>query len=57
MMLFKACPRCNGDVRETSDMYGSYVSCVQCGHSADLPEQRRVATPVVHQVVEQQNAA
>lgn len=57
MMMFKACPRCGGDIRETSDMYGAYVSCVQCGHSADIQEQRMVTTPVLHQIVEQKHAA
>jgi hypothetical protein len=40
MMLFKACPRCNGDLRETTDLYGRYVSCIQCGHTRDLPDVR-----------------
>lgn len=55
MMMFKACPRCGGDVRESSDMYGRYVSCVQCGHSADVPEPRVVAA--TYQVVEHKDAA
>jgi hypothetical protein len=57
MMLFKACPRCGGDVRDTSDMYGRYISCVQCGHSADIPEERKVAIPAAYEVVERKNAA
>ncbi len=28
----KTCPRCHGDLREESDVYGKYVACVQCGH-------------------------
>ena len=40
MMMFKACPRCSGDLRETSDVYGRYVQCMQCGHVRDLPEVR-----------------
>ena len=57
MMMFKACPRCGGDLRESSDMYGSYVTCIQCGHLADIPEQQEVAPPAAHQVVEEQDVA
>jgi len=39
-MLFKACPRCSGDLKETTDLYGRYMSCIQCGHTHDLPEVR-----------------
>jgi DNA-directed RNA polymerase subunit RPC12/RpoP len=28
----KTCPRCSGDLREESDSFGSYISCVQCGY-------------------------
>ena len=38
MMLLKACPRCGGDYHETSDMYGRYHHCIQCGHLQDLPD-------------------
>ena len=40
MMLFKACPRCSGDLRETTDIYGRYLSCIQSGHTRDLPDVR-----------------
>ena len=36
-MLFKACPRCGGDMHVSGDIYGPYNKCVQCGHTADLP--------------------
>ncbi len=36
-MLFKACQRCAGDLRETSDMYGRYMQCIQCGNVVDIP--------------------
>lgn len=42
MMMFKACPRCSGDVHLTSDMYGHYAQCIQCGHTRDLPEKKLV---------------
>ncbi len=28
----KVCPRCAGDLREEFDIYGRYISCVQCGY-------------------------
>ena len=32
MFSFKACPRCTGDLYHDEDRYGSYTSCIQCGH-------------------------
>jgi len=32
MMWLKACPRCHGDLTAEEDIYGNYVSCLQCGH-------------------------
>ena len=32
MFYFKGCVRCNGDLHEAGDQYGSYVACLQCGH-------------------------
>ena len=43
MIYFKACERCGGDIRESGDMYGPYVQCIQCGHMVDLPDPRLVA--------------
>ena len=34
-ILFKACPRCRGDLHREIDIYGSYVCCLQCGYSVD----------------------
>jgi hypothetical protein len=31
MIWHKGCPRCHGDVWVESDIYGDYVTCVQCG--------------------------
>jgi len=36
MILFKACPRCGGDLHVSGDIYGPYNQCVQCGHVVDL---------------------
>lgn len=32
VVLFKACPRCTGDLLVNSDIYGRYVECLQCGY-------------------------
>ena len=56
MMMFKACPRCGGDVHMTSDMYGRYAQCIQCGHSRDLPEKRAAEARVTRAVAEKQAA-
>ena len=31
MLYFGACPRCHGDVKYESDVYGRYLECLQCG--------------------------
>jgi len=28
----KSCRRCGGDLRQESDIYGTYIACVQCGY-------------------------
>ena len=43
MILFKACPRCSGDLRLESDMYGPYAQCLQCGHMADFKDENAAA--------------
>ena len=35
-MLFKACPRCHGDMQVNGDFYGDYKQCLQCGHIVEL---------------------
>ena len=37
MFYFKGCPKCRGDLQERSDIYGRYISCMQCSH--DLTEE------------------
>ena len=32
MLRLRSCPRCNGDLREASDKYGDYLTCLQCGY-------------------------
>lgn len=43
LMLFKACPRCGGDMQVSGDIYGPYNKCVQCGHTADLPTEAELS--------------
>lgn len=50
----KGCPRCGGDLTEESDMYGRYISCVQCGYILKQTEEMHLlgqdtgqATPMV----------
>lgn len=33
---FKSCPRCKGDMQRSSDEYGEFLSCCQCGYHADI---------------------
>ena len=37
MMYLKECPKCDGDLVAGGDMYGEYVSCIQCGYMRDVP--------------------
>lgn len=49
MILFKGCPKCRGDMKVTSDMYGEYRQCILCGliQDVDSPAQRTSAPAVV----------
>jgi len=38
----KQCPRCQGDLRQESDIYGVYVACVQCGYIVNQAEEMRL---------------
>ena len=38
-ILFKACPRCSGEVHVNSDMYGWYLECLQCGYMAEYSDE------------------
>ena len=37
-IYFKQCPRCNGDISASSDQYGDYIHCLQCGYMADIKD-------------------
>ena len=32
MFWFKSCSKCHGDLYRDSDLYGTFISCMQCGH-------------------------
>ncbi len=34
----KACRRCGGDLHHDVDIYGRYLTCLQCGYSLDQSE-------------------
>ena len=40
----KQCPRCRGDLRQESDIYGLYIACVQCGYIPNQVEEMRLLT-------------
>ena len=40
MIKFKGCPRCGGDLLLADDVFGKYLSCLQCGFLRDVAERR-----------------
>ena len=42
-IYLKGCPRCRGDLIVKSDQYGDYISCLQCGYTADIGDAGKVA--------------
>ena len=36
MIYLKQCPKCGGDLYDRKDIYGKYISCMQCGLHIDL---------------------
>ena len=42
MFYFKACLRCHGDLYKGADVYGPYISCVQCSHYLTEAEETRL---------------
>ena len=55
---FKECPRCRGDLREESDIYGRYISCMQCGYILSQAEEvRLLAVGVLEEPVPAEKAA
>ena len=35
-LMFNACPKCSGDLELRRDIYGIFLSCLQCGLQRDL---------------------
>ncbi len=46
MIWCKRCPRCNGDLVGQSDIYGEFVSCLQCGGILNEQQERVLLSPV-----------
>ncbi len=40
MMLYKKCPRCDGDMSVDRDIWGWYTLCIQCGYLLDMAMKR-----------------
>jgi predicted nucleic acid-binding Zn ribbon protein len=38
MIKFKTCPKCRGDLYLSEDIFGKYLSCLQCGYLKDVEE-------------------
>lgn len=38
MMLFKACPKCGGDLYDGKDTLSYFIACIQCGHELNQNE-------------------
>ena len=59
MLKLKGCPKCHGDLYLNRDMYGKYLTCLQCGYLKDLPEEPaiEVREPVTAGVTEYKKAA
>ena len=58
MTRFKICPRCRGDLYQTQDMFGKFLSCLQCGYLKDIeqaPSRRKPDTLV--EIEEEMEAA
>ena len=40
MFWLKRCPQCGGDLMDESDVYGTFIGCLQCGHRLTAAEER-----------------
>ena len=48
MFWFKACPKCHGDLHRDRDVYGTYVTCLQCSHYLTGAEETRLGSSGAH---------
>lgn len=46
MIKFKVCPKCRGDLYLGEDIFGKYLSCMQCGYLKDVEEPQPLAQPL-----------
>ena len=42
MFYSKACPKCRGDLYQSTDIYGPYIACIQCSHYLTDAEEAQV---------------
>ena len=42
MFWLGGCSKCNGDLYEDRDHYGTYIACIQCGHYLNGAEMARL---------------
>ena len=45
MMKLQGCPKCHGDLYVGQDIFGSYLSCIQCGQDYFLGDDPAQAGP------------
>jgi hypothetical protein len=38
----KECPRCLGDLRQETDVFGNYIACMQCGYTLKQAEETQL---------------
>jgi DNA-directed RNA polymerase subunit M/transcription elongation factor TFIIS len=31
MIYYRVCPKCGGDMHDSRDVYGSFITCMSCG--------------------------
>ena len=47
MIKLRGCPKCHGDLYAGKDIYGEYLSCIQCGRYFDVAVPTRQAAEAV----------
>jgi hypothetical protein len=57
MIMFKACPKCKGDLYLNRDMYGKYVNCFQCGYLKDVTSEAEISRREPVPAAEERKAA
>jgi len=43
VIKFKGCPKCRGDLYLGEDLFGHYLSCLQCGYLKDVTTEEEAA--------------